>query len=404
VTVPDTSGVWHRTWRFRTGRRTLTACSTTRPRSTGSRTGPGDRAWVRDAVARVVADADAAFDPRRLWPAHEWDGWDAPLPLKNLYVGAAGVVWALDRLRRLGQAETTLDLRAAALRVLELWREQPDFQVHETEPDPPEAALLSGESGILLVAWRLDGDRALADALLSHVRANVANEAEDVMWGTPGTLLAAAAMRDWTGEERWADAARESADALAARRDGDGLWTQRLWATCFRGVSPLHGLVGNVRALLHVDDPRSDGLRRESAAALARMATHEDGSVNWSRERKLQWCDGAPGIVSTDRDYLDGALLTAAAELIWRAGPHGDEKGHGICHGTSGNGFAFLAAFEREQDERWLERARRFAVHALAQTERLPGRYSLFTGGVGTARFAAACLGGDPRLPVLDVL
>ena len=51
----------------------------------------------------------------------------------------------------------------------------------------------------------------------------------------------------------------------------------------------------------------------------------------------------------------------------------GDEKGHGICHGTSGNGFALLAAFERTQDELWLDRARRFAVHALAQAERMPG-------------------------------
>jgi hypothetical protein len=33
-------------------------------------------------------------------------------------------------------------------------------------------------------------------------------------------------------------------------------------------------------------------------------------------------------------------LLGRRRELIWRAGAHGHEKGHGICHGTSGNGFA----------------------------------------------------------------
>ena len=48
---------------------------------------------------------------------------------------------------------------------------------------------------------------------------NVANEAEDLMWGTPGALVAAAAMG-------WDDLARESAAALASRRDADGLWTQ----------------------------------------------------------------------------------------------------------------------------------------------------------------------------------
>ena len=61
-----------------------------------------------------------------------------------------------------------------------------------------------------------------------------------------------------------------------------------------------------------------------------------------------------------------------------------------------------MKTFERTGDERWLERARSFAVHALAQAEAAPGRYSLFTGGVGVALFAAACLDADARFPVLD--
>jgi hypothetical protein len=164
----------------------------------------------------------------------------------------------------------------------------------------------------------------------------------------------------------------------------------------------VHGLAGNVRALLQVDDQGNESLRAESAAALSRATTREDGLANWSSEGKLQWCAGAPGIVSAARDYLDEELLLAGAELVWRAGPPGAEKGHGICHGTSGNGFALLAAFERTQDALWLERARRFAVHALAQAASMPGRYSLFTGGAGTALFAAACLDADPRYPVLE--
>jgi hypothetical protein len=201
----------------------------------------------------------------------------------------------------------------------------------------------------------------------------------------------------------WEDLARESADALASRRDADGLWTQQLWGASFQGIGPVHGLTGNVRALLQVDDSRNESLRADSAAALARAAIREDALANWHDEGKLQWCAGAPGVVSAARDYLDEELLLAGAELVWRAGPPGVEKGHGICHGTSGNGFALLAAFERTQDELWLDRARRFAVHALAQAERMPGRYSLFTGGPGTALFAAACLDVDPRYPVLEL-
>jgi hypothetical protein len=100
-------------------------------------------------------------------------------------------------------------------------------------------------------------------------------------------------------------------------------------------------------------------------------------------------------------------LLLAGAELTWQAGAHRDEKGHGLCHGTAGNGFALVKMFARTGDERWLERARRFAVHALRQAERRRaelgvGRYSLFTGDVGVALFAAACFDADARFPILD--
>ena len=356
---------------------------------------PWDEAGARDGIRAIVADADAAFEPEELWPAHEWDGWQAAQPMKNLYVGAAGVVFALDELQRRDLAETKLDLAVVVLRALERWRAEPDLMEGEVVPEPPESALLTGETGILLVACRL-GHHELEDELAARIRANLANEAEDLMWGTPGTLVAAAAMG-------WDDLARESADALASRRDEDGMWTQRIWGVSFRGVGTVHGLAGNVRALLQVDDPRNESLRAESAAALAKAATREGGLANWSGEGKLQWCAGAPGVVSAARDYLDEELLLAGAELVWQAGPSGDEKGHSICHGTSGNGFALLGAFERTQDELWLDRARRFAMHALAQAARLSGRYSLFTGGAGTALFAAACLDADPRYPVLEL-
>ena len=105
--------------------------------------------------------------------------------------------------------------------------------------------------------------------------------------------------------------------------------------------------------------------------------------------------------------YLDDELLLAGAELTWQAGPHGAEKGAGICHGTAGNGYAFLKTFERTGDERWLDRARRFAVHALGQvdgarSERGTGRYSLWTGDVGVALYAADCLEARTAYPIVD--
>jgi lanthionine synthetase-like protein len=367
---------------------------------------PWEAERVERAISAIVADADAAFEPAGLWPAHEWDGWQAALPMKNLYFGAAGVVWALAALRP--HAESQLDLAAAALRALERWRAEPDF-VEGESPPPGEAALFYGETGPLLVSLLLAPDGARADRLHELVCANRDNETNEPFAGAPGTLLAAAAMRDATGESRWGEAARDTAEAVAARRDEEGLWTQQLWGQEFKAVGASHGAVANVRALLHVDDPRNDELRRETAALLARHARRANGFANWTDEPRLQWCVGAPGIVIAAWDYLDEELLLAAAELVWEAGAHGDEKGHGICHGTSGNGFALLKTFARTGDELWLERARRFAVHALAQAKRLAAangrrRHSLFTGDVGTALFAAACLDADARYPVFDRL
>jgi DUF1680 family protein len=98
-------------------------------------------------------------------------------------------------------------------------------------------------------------------------------------------------------------------------------------------------------------------------------------------------------------------LAIGAGELVWRAGPL--RKGAGLCHGTAGNGFALLRLYELSRDPRWLERARRFAVHAVDQVARQrarygSGRYTLFTGDIGVALYVQACLDEDPSFPVLD--
>src|SRR5262249_59113968 len=38
---------------------------------------------------------DSMRGPKLMWPVHEWDGWHGTSPMKNLYVGTAGVLWAL---------------------------------------------------------------------------------------------------------------------------------------------------------------------------------------------------------------------------------------------------------------------------------------------------------------------
>jgi Lanthionine synthetase C-like protein len=378
---------------------------------------PWDEARVRDRIRDIVADTDAAWrGPKLFWKAHAWDGWHGTSPMKNLYVGTAGVLWGLDQLRQRGHAETTLGIADLALRNLELFRSRPDYLkvAAYPPPEPPDSSLFLGEAGILLVAWRLAPSDGLADDLHARVRENVNNPAEEIFFGAPGSLIAAHAMYRWTDEERWRSAWDELAEALLARRGEDGFWTQRLYRQEFTSLTPGHGLVGNVRALsTMLDEERTAELKRTSAAILARTAHREDGIANWPPRRRpelcgpdgeirVQWCAGSPGVVAAAADYLDEDLLLAGAELPWQAGPHGDEKGPNICHGTAGNGYAFLKAFERTGDERWLERARRFAMHALEQVERMPRRYSLFTGGIGVALYAADCVDAHTRYPITD--
>jgi hypothetical protein len=383
-----------------------------------------DEERVREQIRALVADADATFDDTSFWPPlDDWDsgGGSAPLPLTTLYRGASGVVWALDVLRSRGLAETQLDLPSLARRAYEIWRANPAPERREP-PVRTHASLYDGDSGILVIAYKLAPSADLADALHARVRENWDCEATELMAGSTGTMLAAKAMLDWTGEQRWADAWRESAEELWRRRYLDGFWTYPPY-----GKSPgaAHGIGTNTNVLVAGGDlfpaERREQLRTDTAAALAKIAVREDGMANWAMSVedcgeldweggiRLQWCHGGAGVVASTAPYLDEDLLLAGAELVWHARPGSMTKGPGICHGTAGNGYALLRTFGRTRDEQWLDRARRFAVHALGQVERWReergrGRCSLWAGDLGAALFASDCLDARAEVPVVDYL
>ena len=69
------------------------------------------------------------------------------------------------------------------------------------------------------------------------------------------------------------------------------------------------------------------------------------------------------------------------------------------------NARAFLKLFQRTGDSLWLDRARAFAMHSIAQVERARGehgrgRYTLWTGDPGAALYLADCLAGSGRVPL----
>jgi hypothetical protein len=340
-----------------------------------------DAAKALDAVAAIVSDTELAFDDG--WLVHPLDDGEwMPRKAHTLYLGGAGVVAAL---HRLGSKHDWVPYLERAVG-------EPDFPDEDAE-----RSLWGGEVGVRLVLQRLAPSRENSERLAQLIAANAEDERCELMWGSPGTILAGRELGlDVTPSEEW----------LREQRGEDGLWTQRLYGRVDQHLGPAHGFAGCVLALDGVDDV---------SETLDRFGVHEDGLVNWpplARTKleaqrdgliRMQWCHGAPGIVGTLAPFLDEELAVAAGELTWRAGPL--QKGAGLCHGTAGNGYAFLALFDVTGDELWLERARAFAMHALEQVERARGehgrgRYSLWTGDAGVAVYLADCMAGRGKLPL----
>jgi hypothetical protein len=381
---------------------------------------PWSEARARETIARIVDDSERAFRRDSLWPMHPLDVEGEPEPpIASLYLGATGVLYALDALERAGAARLQRNWAPVATALYERYLERPDFA--DNTGGRPVPSFWMGEAGILLVAHYLAPAAWQEERLLACVRENASNPTRELMWGSPGTMLAAATMYERTGRNEYAAVWRESADWLLAEWRED-LWQQELSGRSVYFLGPAHGFAGNVHALARgelLGSPRRQEVEQRAAAVAAKFAEREDGLAQWAPTRDAgpkrggvptQWCHGAPGVVASlariaadDSDHTD--LLVAGGGLTWRAGPL--VKGAGLCHGTAGNGYAFLKLFERTGDELWLDRARAFAVHAAQQVERDRsrygrGRYTLWTGDLGTALFVQSCIDACAAIPTLD--
>ena len=119
---------------------------------------------------------------------------------------------------------------------------------------------MDGETGIRLVLHQLAPSSENADRLAELVAQNAEDEHCEVFWGSPGTMLAATAMHERTGEARWLDLWRESAAWLIDQWDPQtDLWTQRFrTGSVEQWIGPAHGFAGCVLALApHADERRS---------------------------------------------------------------------------------------------------------------------------------------------------
>jgi hypothetical protein len=384
---------------------------------------PWDDACARASIEAIVAETEARFTPESYWPIHPLDADDGETaPLYPLYFGAAGVIWALHHLESTGACRLA---RAYTDDVEPLVARTRDWQRGFGEDEP--ASYLMGETGIDLVRYALRPDAGIADRIAELVAANREHPARELMWGAPGTLLAASFIHERTHEARWAELFRNTAATLWSQLRwsselGCRYWTQDLYGTTSTYLDGVHGFVATASPLIRgrhlLDEDAWAAWSDCIAGTLSRTASREGDLVNWrpwldaprqpGKAMLMQYCHGAPGFVVCAGDFpgtsLD-TLLLGAGEAIWAAGPL--RKGSSLCHGTGGNGYAFLKLFARTGDALWLDRARAFAMHGIAQTRAHAAhykrmRYSLWTGDPGFAIYLWDCINARASFPTVD--
>ena len=391
-----------------------------------------DTAWdasrARAAIRSIVQDIQQNRTDDGHWPLHPFDdeGDEPRTGFKGLYLGSAGVLWALWYLQRGGAVASGLDPSNGIRQTYAGYRADPD-----TGKIVP--SLYMGEAGILLVLWRVTGSIMAADRLYTSVQSNIRHPSNEAYWAASGTMVAAWHLWEATGDERWRDLFLQNVEQVWRTLVFDAkaqchLWTQRLEdGKAVQYLGAAHGFASNVYPLLKgaalLNATRRQELYDRCLVTLRATARWEGNAVNWPEGTyaprpgrtpfSMQWCHGAPGIVTALAEFppqrsadMD-ALLISAGHAIWQAGPL--VKGYGLCHGTAGNGQAFLALYRRTGDSIWLERARSFAMHAIAQRDRMrhqhgQGRYTLWTGDPGLAVYVWHCINGTAGLPVLDIL
>lgn len=379
---------------------------------------------ARQALQQIADEALASFEGLALWPAHPRDDpQSAAERFVGLYAGAAGVVWALQWLAREGAIAAPPSFAAVLASLPAKLREL------QAPPADQTPSYLMGDTGILLLQWHSSGNAAVAQQLFDTVQGNAHHPSLEVLWGSPGSLLAAIHMAEASGETRWAELVQtqlqQLADALQPDPEtGLPIWQQDMYGRRTRFIGAGHGLVGNVYTALRAGPLLPQALRDRYLDAALRnlqaLALVDGTGLNWhpmsdstrvaGRVPPVQDCHGAPGIINrlaaAPHTEAWDTLLRAAGELTWRAGPL--LKGPGLCHGTAGNALALMKLGERFGETLWWDRGRAMAWHAAEQVAAARaahghGRPSLWTGDLGVACVLWAGLNSRPLLPVFDV-
>ena len=393
-----------------------------------------DEERARDAIDRIVADTHRSFEPNTLWPIHPLDRSPERPPdsIKHMYHGAAGVIWALNYLNETGAVPLKRDYLPTVRQLIPRIRDDMDTHPEVRKYMRAEtASYLLGEAGILLLQFKLAPSEDVAHQLYGHLEARI-GDPRGIAWGGAGAMLAALFMHERTNNARWKELYLRGFKALFDQWHYSDearchLWTSSLYGVTEMRIGAIHGFAANAFAMLrgrHLLEPsvQDEVLRRihETVHATARI---EGPQANWPNNvgpttrptalpTVVQHCNGASGIINSlsefpnDSRWPIDALLQQAGELIWKAGP--PIKFPSLCHGAAGSGYAFLRLYARTGDDRWLDRARSFAMYSIEQCDRAltkygQRKYSLWTGDLGLAICLWDCIRTSAKFPTLDV-
>jgi lantibiotic modifying enzyme len=376
---------------------------------------------VREAIELIVRDCHERFSTESYWPWHPKDlepSDNSDEPALPLYHGAAGVIWALRYLQDVGAVPIAERYTGHLPRLLERNREWVSALPGNERP-----SFMLGEPPILSM---LHSDRSNhGEQLAELIESNLDHPARELMWGSPGTMLAAWFLYQRTRESRWADLFVRTASRLKSHLEwsqeyGCHFWTQSLYGRESTYLDAIHGFAGTAFVIIQGSAllPSAEWEQWQSiiGTTIKQTAKRENGLANWRPQLTdrthpvlMQFCHGSPGFVICLAEYPDASmdsLLIEAGDAVWQAGPLA--KGSNLCHGTAGNGYAFLKLYQRTGDARWLDRARAFATHAIEQTladrEQYGHlRYSLWTGDPGVAVYLWDCLRAKAEFPTLNV-
>jgi lantibiotic modifying enzyme len=381
-----------------------------------------DPALVQQTIRAIADDAIDRLGRAQELPRHPMDDYGVN---SDLYMGKTGVIWALTYLVQEHAIDAHLDF--AALLEGQLSANEKDLK---GAPHPENASYLFGELPILMLQFKSSRDHRTADRIFESIGKNNTQPVRELMWGSAGSMLCANFLYKWTSEDRWKQIFLLQAENMLSDRewfDGIGfLWSPDLYGAKRKYLGPVHGFAGNIIPLIEGRDllghERYEEICTNVFETVLATATCDERHANWvavfepsdhaKSPQLVQHCHGAPGMVTALSKLPRGIdsrfdqLLEKGGELTWHAGPL--RKGSNLCHGTAGNGYAFLKLYQTTQDDLWLARARAFAMNAIDQYRLSKeiyhqGRYTLWTGDLGMAVYLWDCLNEEAKFPTIDV-